>query len=264
MPSVLLGNDDGIYAPGLHALADAFWADGWRVSICAPDGERSGASHSIVIGRPIIAARVELDRLEKVAAWKCDGKPGDCVKLALLELCEERPDLVVAGVNDGWNVGSDIHYSGTFGAAMEAAFEGVPAMAVSARYPDTARYRYAAALAVRLAGPLLESRLPMPSVLNVNVPDCAADRIRGVVEAPLTHIRYTDAYDKMERPPRRAAYWLRGDIIKEGCLPGGDLDCLLKGFVTVTAVGWDMTVRDMCGGILRNGGSGAEDMIDRE
>ena len=253
MRSVLLSNDDGVYAPGLSALAGAFLADGWRVCVCAPDGERSGASHGIVIARPIIASPVELEGLSApVPAWKCDGLPSDCVRLALLELCDGRPDIVIAGVNDGWNVGRDVHFSGTFGAAMEAAFEGVPAIAVSAQHPGPAQYRNAAELAARLARALLKAPLPMPSVLNVNLPKGDIDHIQGLVEAPLTNFRYTDYYDKLKHTRGRTAYWLGGEIIKESVMPGGDLDCLLRGYATVTAVGWDMTMKGACGGILRD------------
>ena len=251
MLNVLLSNDDGIFAPGLAALAAAFLADGWRVFVCAPDGERSGASHGIVIARPIIAAPVVLEGFgEAVPAFKCDGLPGDCVRLALLELCTERPDMVVAGVNDGWNVGKDVHYSGTFGAAMEAAFCGVPSIAVSAQHPSPAQYQYAAELAARLARKLVKDPLPLPSVLNVNIPKCDAGQIQGLVEAPLTNFRYTDYHTKLEHTRGRTAYWLRGDIVRESATPGGDLDCLLRGYATVTAVGWDMTMLGACGRVL--------------
>ena len=121
IPHVLLSNDDGVFAPGLRALADAFLADGWRVSVCAPESERSAASHSITIRHPIVAAARAWEGVVEgapLAVWACSGTPADCVKVAILKLCNARPDLVVSGVNNGWNLGTDVHYSGTVGAAM--------------------------------------------------------------------------------------------------------------------------------------------------
>ena len=252
---VLVSNDDGVFAPGLRALADAFLADGWRVSVCAPDQERSAASHSLTINRPMVASRVQWPDAPEgapLSVWKADGMPADCVKLALRELCEGTPELVVSGVNNGWNVGTDVHYSGTVGAAMEAAFEGLPAIAVSAKRPDAARYACAAQHAVLLARRLLSHPLPMPSVLNVNIPDCEPEAIHGLVEAPMTPMRYTDTYDRMPHTRGRTAYWLSGDIVEEGCLSGGDLDRLMQGYATLTALTWDWTLREACLHLLQD------------
>lgn len=202
MNHVLLSNDDGVFAPGLRALADAFLADGWHVTVAAPDRERSAAAHSITIKRPMVARKTDYSGVPKGApldVWSIDGTPADCAKLALHELCEKRPDLVVSGINNGWNVGTDIHYSGTVGAALEAAFEGAPGIAVSVRNPNEDRYANAAILAVHAARGMLRRPPAMPSILNINLPDRAPKQIRGVVEAPMTSIRYTDSYDVMER-----------------------------------------------------------------
>jgi len=248
----LLTNDDGFYAPGIKALREGFLAAGWRVTVSAPDEQRSAASHSITIKRPLVATRVKSE--SPAILYQVDGMPADCVKLALHELMDDRPDIVVSGINDGWNAGTDIHYSGTVGAAMEAAFEGVPAIAVSSAFSsygaDAARYENAARLAVTFADKLIKAPLPMPSVLNLNVPRCHPADIKGIVEAPLSLVEYSDAYDRLERTGRSAAYWIKGEIVEEVVTPGGDLDYLLQGYVTVTAVGWDLTMRGACAGLL--------------
>lgn len=255
MRRVLLGNDDGVFAPGLRALTDAFLASGWRVTVSAPDSERSAAAHSITIKRPIVAKQIHYEGVPQGAplvVWATDGTPADCIKLALHELCEDKPDLVVTGINNGWNIGTDVHYSGTVGAAMEAAFEGYAAMAVSVEKPDAAKYQNAAETAARLASCLLEKPLPtIPSILNLNLPNCAPDAVRGLVEAPLTRIRYTDAYDRLTGKYGSDAFWIKGNIIEEGCTPGGDLAMLLDGYATVTAIGWDLSLRGECGHILQ-------------
>lgn len=175
------------------------------------------------------------------------------MKVAILKLCNARPDLVVSGVNNGWNLGTDVHYSGTVGAAMEGAFEGVPGMAVSApARVDASRSVFAAACAVRLARRMLARPIPPRTVLSLNVPDRDGRDVLGLVEAPMTPIRYTDDYDEMTHSRSRSAYWLKGEIIEEGRLPGGDLDRLLAGYATVTLLGWDLTLPGGCKEILQD------------
>ena len=126
---VLLTNDDGIFAPGIRALGEAFTAAGHRVSVCAPDRERSAASHSVTIGAPLYAVERPLDWAER--AWAADGTPSDCASLGLFLTRDDPPDIVVAGVNRGMNMGGACVYSGTVAAAMEAAMCGAQALAVS-------------------------------------------------------------------------------------------------------------------------------------
>lgn len=255
MRHVLLTNDDGVFAPGLRALADAFLCAGFRVTVAAPDRERSAASHSITIKRPLVAVKMKWSGVPEgvpLQVFHVDGLPADCAKLALRELCEEAPELVVSGINNGWNVGTDVHYSGTVGAAMEAAFEGYAAMAVSVQRPSPVRYENAARLAVSLASRLLGSPLPGPSVLNVNLPDCEPEEVVGVVEAPLTPIAYSDVFHKLSYANSKCAYWLAGEIKEGDCLPAGDLDRLRRRYATVTALGWDLSMRGACGNLLQD------------
>lgn len=255
MLHVLISNDDGVMAPGIRALAEAFLTDGWRVTVAAPGSERSAASHSITIKRPMVATAMRWDGTDDdapLAVWALDGTPADCVKAALHVLTGERPQLVVSGINNGWNVGTDVHYSGTVGAAMEGAFEGVPGLAVSTGRMDTLMFRRAARMAVEVARRIVQSPLPPATIANLNLPDCPADDVRGLVEAPLTRIQYTDAYDRMERDERRLVLWLKGDIVKEGCDPQGDLAMLLDGFATLSILGWDLSQRGLAKNYLQD------------
>ncbi len=251
---VLISNDDGIQATGLRALVDAFLADGWRVTVSAPDRERSAAAHSLTIKSPVVASPATLPGLgdlPNLELWKTDGTPVDCVKIALHQLCKPRPDLVVSGINNGWNAGTDVHYSGTVGAAMEAIFEGVPAIAVSTHHQEETHQRRAAELAVHFARRLMKTPLPEMTMLNINLPNCDPSAIRGVVEAPLARLYYTDAYNALSHTRGRAAYWLIGEVIEEKCAQGSDLHMLTEGYATVTALGWDVSVRGACGQILQ-------------
>lgn len=259
MRSVLLSNDDGVHAPGLRALAEAFLADGWRVTVAAPDRERSAASHGITIKQHLTVQREQYSGVSEDAplvVWAVDGLPADCVKLALHELCGERPDVVVSGVNNGWNVGTDVHYSGTVAAATEAAYEGMQAVAVSTfRTTEMHRYAYAAGVAAKMAARLVENPLPAATILNLNLPDCEPEAVQGLVEAPMSLIRYSDRYEKKPCPGKEGeyAYQIVGDIIEEGNTPGGDLDRLMKGYATVTVLGWDLSRPGMGGLFLQDG-----------
>ena len=135
---ILISNDDGIFSPGIKALVSAFAKAGHEVYVAAPDSQRSAASHSMTLFRPLTA---------KEAAWAIDGTPVDCVKLAVETLCPEV-EAVLSGINHGYNAGSDVLYSGTVGAATEGALRGKPAMAVSLGHEREDTYDKAAALAV--------------------------------------------------------------------------------------------------------------------
>ena len=136
-PHVLLSNDDGVFFPGIRTLAGVFLDAGWRVSVCAPDRERSATSHRIIMEQPIVVQRVEwnadCDR-QRLNVWKTNGTPVDCVRVALFGILRDNPpDIVGSGINNGWNAGTDCHYSGTVAAAKEALLLDVPAVAVSVR-----------------------------------------------------------------------------------------------------------------------------------
>lgn len=256
MRHVLLVNDDGVHAPGLRALADAFLTAGWRVSVVAPDSERSAQSHSITVKRPMVVMPTKWQGVPEgapLSVRRVDGTPADCVMLGILEFYrDDPPDLVASGVNAGWNVGTDVHYSGTVGAAMEAAFRGVPALAVSTQARDDAHYAYAAKFAVRVSERLLRHPLPKLSALNLNIPPCPVEEIRGTVEAPLDHLRYTDGYAHVADDRGHEAYWLLGQVIQEGRAPGSDHDRLLAGYATITALDWDLSKPGACSRYLQD------------
>ncbi len=160
MHQILITNDDGIESPGLIALETALSPLG-RVIVVAPDRERSAASHAITIHHPVEYRQISWNR------FAVEGTPADCVIAALLRILPEPPTLVVSGVNRGLNIGEDILYSGTVAAASEAAVQGLPAIAVSAR----SDYKSAAEVAARIAVRVLQEGLPRDVILNVNFPD---------------------------------------------------------------------------------------------
>lgn len=233
---VLISNDDGITSPGIVALARAFSSAGHEVVVSAPDAQRSAASHSLTMSMPLLPRRVPMEGVK--AAYAVNGTPVDCVKLALIKLYPEA-QVVVSGINHGYNLGTDVLYSGTVGAAMEGALTGLPAIAVSLAYERTDTYDLAAELAVRMLDKLEECPLPPNTVLNLNYPAC--DRALGVKAVPLKFVRYVDMYLEHEHDRLGTYYWLSGGI--DETLEHGDDDFtwLRKGYATATVITSDMT-----------------------
>jgi len=178
---VLLANDDGIFAPGLRALAEAARAAGHRVRIFAPDSQRSAASHAITLTRPLHARRVEYDGMD---AWAVDGTPADCVRLGLYLLRDDPVDFVLSGINRGSNRGGAILYSGTVAAAMEGSMCGTPGLAVSLCTNVDADYSAAAQLGVRVMEWAKDHPLPLGEVYNLNVP---VGQAKGLRAAGVSH-----------------------------------------------------------------------------
>ena len=230
---VLISNDDGIFAPGIEALVQAFSQAGHEVLVCAPDSQRSAASHSLSIGRPQTVKEVEFSGAAK--AYAIGGTPADCVKLGLTVLCPDA-QAVVSGVNKGYNVGTDILYSGTVAAAMEGAICGRPALAIS-QMEKREDFSRAAQLAVQMFARLMENPLKPLSVLNVNYPAC--DEIKGVLTAEMGQLHYVERYSPTAHNGE-AAYVLMGEVEK-GRRQSDDYEKLCQGYATLTVLHYDMT-----------------------
>lgn len=235
VPLILVSNDDGIHSDGLKALADAVGAHA-RVVVVAPDREQSAVSHALTLHRPLRIDQVSDDR------WTVDGTPTDCVNLAINGILEERPALVVSGINKGANLGDDVTYSGTVSAAMEGTLLGVPSIAVS----QVGRGPYDFAIAAAFAGELVERVLanPMPpdTLLNVNVPQFAAGELpRGVALTRMGKRRYGDAVIEKVDPRGRKYYWIGGEELSFVEAEGTDFHAVSRGAISVTPIHLDLT-----------------------
>lgn len=226
MPQILLTNDDGIGAPGIDALADAL-AELGEIFVVAPNGERSGASHSISVRRPITCeARGQ-------ARWSVDGTPTDAVILAFHKLLERKPDLVVSGINHGANVGQNIHYSGTVGAALEATINRVPAFALSVGSRNAeCDLGPAAHLGRELSRLLLERGLPEGVLLNVNVPEKWTEQ--GRIRFTRQSEQITRNLVREERGQDGPSFWLQDCPDIESLEPDSDYAALLVGEASMT------------------------------
>lgn len=230
---ILVSNDDGVNALGIRTLSRVL-AEFAEVVTVAPDRNRSGASHSLTLEVPLRA-----DRLDESGFYSVKGTPTDCVHWAVNSLLDPDPDMVVAGINHGANLGDDVLYSGTVAAATEGRHLGLPAVAVSLcghRHFDTAAH-----FASQLVQGLLRAPLSANQILNVNVPDLPLAEIRGIKVTRLGNRHRSEAVLKEYDPRGRPIYWIGPPGAKQDAGEGTDFDAVERGFVSITPLTIDMT-----------------------
>jgi len=242
---ILLTNDDGISAPGLLAIYHELIQLG-EVHVVAPETVQSAAGHGITLSRPLLTSRVTIDT--GVIGTAVDGRPADCVKLAVNKLLPRRPDLVVSGINSGANVGINVIYSGTVAAAIEAAFLGLPAIAVSlllkADVPTD--YDRAAKNTMPVIRDLLSKKLSAGQVASINLPALRADQPVAAVKYCRQCTRpWVDEYDKRLDPRGRAYFWNSSVFTLGATDADTDVAFLRDGYTTVTPLQFDMTRNDL-------------------
>lgn len=210
-------------------------ADLGEVWVVAPDREQSAASHALSLHRPLRAERIDERQ------YAVDGTPTDCVNLAVNGILPARPALVVSGINHGGNMGDDITYSGTVSAAMEATLLGIPAIAVSLVGRDSNDFAPAARFARRLAEAVLKRGLPPDTLLNVNVPPLAEEKLRGFAITRQGKRRYGDAIVEKVDPRGKKYYWIGGDDLGHVPMEGSDFSTVENGTISVTPLHLDLT-----------------------
>lgn len=240
---VLVTNDDGVMSDGLAALAKEMAALA-RVTVVAPDRERSATGHAITMFRPLRVEPVKLKDLD-VEAYAVDGTPSDCVKLAVEALMTDRPDLVIAGVNRGPNLGTDVLYSGTVSAAVEGLMLGIPSLAVSVAAFENCNYGLAARFAAMLARRVHQGPFPADTLLNVNVPSVDDSEVTGVAITRLGARKYRDVFDKRTDPRGKTYYWLAGDPVESDDAEDVDAVAVRCNKISVTPVRFDFTHYEM-------------------
>lgn len=231
---ILISNDDGFFAPGLKALADAMSEIG-DVTVVAPNKDYSGASNSLTLDRPLVVNQHEKN------IYSVNGTPADCVHLAVTGLLSEAPDIVVSGINNGANMGEDTIYSGTVAAAMEGFMLGIPALAISLASKHGAHFDTAASVAADIVTKLKTGKFDKKYLLNINVPDVDIGELRGV------HITRLGARDKAQgvletkNPRGQKVYWIgaAGDV-KDGS-KGTDFGAVSNSSISITPLKVDLT-----------------------
>jgi 5'-nucleotidase len=231
---ILLSNDDGYFAPGLAALAAALQPLG-EITVVAPERDRSGASNSLTLDRPLYLRRAGN------GYYYVNGTPTDCVHMAVTGLLDIEPDIVVSGVNSGSNMGDDTLYSGTVAAATEGYLLGVPAIAVSLVGTEFAHYDAAARVARELVERIRSDPPAEPILLNVNVPDLPYDQLGAIEVTRLGRRHKAQPVVKGRNPRGETVYWVGPAGAARECGPGTDFHALERGCVSVTPLQVDLT-----------------------
>jgi 5'-nucleotidase len=231
---ILLSNDDGYQAPGLKTLASILRSIA-DITVVAPDRNRSGASNSLTLDSPMRPQIMDNGFIS------VDGTPTDCVHLAITGLLDHEPDMVIAGINAGSNLGDDVIYSGTVAAAMEGRFLGLPAMAVSLVSEKFQHYDTAAQVAVMLVEKLQKHPLPADTILNVNVPDVPWEELAGFEATRLGRRHKSEPVVKTEDPRGRPIYWVGPVGKEEDAGPGTDFHAINNNAVSITPIHVDLT-----------------------
>jgi 5'-nucleotidase len=235
MPHILVTNDDGVHSEGIKALADALRPLG-DVTVVAPIQEASAIGHALTLRRPL--------RIDTLApgVFAVDGTPTDCVNLAIVHVLKRKPDLIVSGINKGWNLGDDVTYSGTVSGALEGALLEIPSIAISTqRIRDACEFGTSATAAAIVAQAVLERGLPKFTLLNINVPMGPTKGFRVTVQAKRNHV--TVVSERMD-PRHREYYWIEEGENEWEPHDRSDYQAVRDGYISITPLQPDMTAYD--------------------
>ena len=238
---ILLTNDDGIHAPGIWALCNRF-VEKHAVTVIAPDREQSAVGHGITLHRPLRVTKVSIN--DSCAGYAVNGTPADCVKFAVLELLESKPDLLISGINPGANVGVNINYSGTVAAAKEAALYGITAMAVSIQGYENPHYEEVAHFIEKLAHKVIDNGLSYGTYLNSNFPALPMSKICGIRISNLSVNFFPEHIEKRVDPRNRPYYWQGCDALPVSDNPDIDGSALSERYISITPLKCDVTDYD--------------------
>jgi 5'-nucleotidase len=236
---ILVTNDDSVNAKGIQSLVKIASTLG-RVVVVAPDKPQSGMGHAITLSDPIRLNRVWM--FGDVEAYSSSGTPVDCVKLAIYEVLERKPDLVLSGINHGENSSTNVLYSGTMSAAIEGAMEGLPSIGFSlSDFSSEADFMQYKAYVSRIISKALKEDFPKFTCLNVNIPNVPASDIAGIKVCTQAHAFWADRFDKREDQFGRPYYWLTGEFGEVNPQEDSDLHALYRGYISIVPTQFDLT-----------------------
>jgi 5'/3'-nucleotidase len=238
---ILVSNDDGIDAPGIEAVVKELKKLG-DVDVVAPDKQRSAIGHAITMNYPLRATKFYKNR--RFFGYAVEGTPADSVKLAISSLLEEKPDLLVSGINHGSNTAISIIYSGTVSAATEGTVLGIPSIAVSLTTFGKPDFRFAAQFTRTLAAFVVRKGLPHGTLLNVNIPAVKKNEIRGVVITRQGKTRWDDTFEVRRDPNNKEYYWLTGNLEVMDHAEDTDEIAVRNHFISITPIHYDLTDYD--------------------
>lgn len=237
-PLILITNDDGIYSPGLRYLIGLMNNIG-KVVVVAPDGPQSAQSHAITINKPITCEKIKIDEGKQIE-FICSGTPVDCVKLALAEILDRKPDICISGINHGSNASINVIYSGTVSAAIEASVHDIPSVGFSILdYSTTTEFKHTETHIINIVRNLLSSNLNV--CLNVNIPKYSENKIKGIKIAKQAKGKWIEDFDERVSPMGKRYFWLTGEFIKEDESNESDQNLLDDNYISVVPVRYDLT-----------------------
>jgi len=234
---ILLTNGDGYSAPGIQALYETLRSD-HEIILAAPDREKSAVGHAITLNEPMRIDRIKLNSGGE--GYAIEGTPADCVKLGLFELCATPPDLVISGINPGSNTGVNINYSGTVGAAREAALNGLLSMAVSIKRGKIIDYQGMSRFIGNIVDKICDYGLPAGTFLNINAPDISLDEVCGVKITRQASDNLSKHFEKRIDPKNRPYYWY-GSLDQINSEQDTDVNALSRNYISITPVKCDIT-----------------------
>jgi len=235
---ILLTNDDGILAEGLIALYEELKGD-FELSVVAPETEMSAVGHAITLSNPLRVRRFKRNGV--FFGYGVSGTPADCVKIGVQEILQQRPDMIISGINLGSNVGINLLYSGTVSAATEGAFLGIPSVAISLNTKNDPEFSFPARFSRRMIKFVMENGLREGAALNVNIPAVPEDQIKGISFTTQDLVRHRDVYEKRNDPRGNVYYWLASETPVEESIPNTDLMALKENRITITPITFDLT-----------------------
>lgn len=239
-PLILVCNDDGIESKGIFTLVEIMRELG-DVIVVAPDSPQSGMGHAITIGNTLRLTKTEVHK--DVISYKCSGTPADCVKLAKHHVLKDnKPDLVVSGINHGSNTSISVLYSGTMSAAIEAAIEGMPAIGFSlCDYSSQANFEHTREYVLKISQQVLKNGLPKGVALNVNFPPKRNEPLKGIKVCRQARAKWEEEFDERYDPNGRRYFWLAGNFVNFDKGEDNDEWAIANNYVAVVPVQFDMT-----------------------
>ncbi|HNS32775.1 MAG TPA: 5'/3'-nucleotidase SurE [bacterium] len=235
---IFLTNDDGVYSEGLKVLWKHLKKLG-EISVVVPENEKSAVAHAINLFSPLKIRHIKVEG--KFDAYIVNGTPVDCVKIGVSSILKYKPDFLISGINPGANIGMDVLYSGTVSAAAEGAILGIPSIAVSIDAYKNFDFDTAASITVRIIKKIRETGLPADTILNINIPNCGKEMIKGVRATYQSESRFEEEYEERQDPRGNSYFWLKGFFREAGSEKGSDVDALKNRYVSVTPLNLNLT-----------------------
>ena len=237
-PNILITNDDGIFSQGIFTL----WQAVKNISntiIVAPKSQQSATSHALTLSKPLKIS--DIKRSNGFHGWGVNGTPTDCVKIGLRTIVKSKPDLLISGINQGANLGNNIIYSGTVSAASEGVLNDIPSIALSLDSFEKSEWECAKKITLEIIKNVLKKKIPKGIVLNVNIPNCKLDQIKGFMVTEQGNQYFKDKFKKRSDPRGNTYYWMDGKIIDEDKNIKYDGYAIANNYVSITPLKYNLT-----------------------